>query len=122
MDTEAWAQLDEESAGQLRDRFDGARLGHLLTALLATAPIQEASLHAQLAAATMKDGNYEQLGDADSAASDTIANSLASGACDDSMYAWCSQAIAAAVNAGVDEAAAVCIADKHLCLARVREA
>jgi hypothetical protein len=56
---------------------------------------------------------------ADDAASDAIANALETGACDDEMR---SQAIAAAMHAGADEEAAASIADKHLRLARAREA
>jgi hypothetical protein len=88
--------------------------------LLATAPLQGASLDVQLAEAAMaKDRDYEQSGDADGAASDAITNALATSACDNDIH---NQAIAAAMNAGADEAAAACIADKHLCLARARGA
>jgi hypothetical protein len=41
VDTEAWSQLDTESAGRLRVCVDDAGLGHLLTVLLVAPALQE---------------------------------------------------------------------------------
>ena len=123
VDAEAWAQLDEESAERLRDRFDEAGLGHLLTVLLTAAPLQEARIHEAQAGAfsAQKDdgrGQYPDFGEPGAAADDAIEEALTAGATEKEVR---SKALAAALKAGADEEAAASIADKRFCVARAKE-
>jgi hypothetical protein len=109
MDTDAWAQLDEESAGHLRDRFDGAGLGHLLTVLLAAPTPQESQdVGAQGATEKAKSARYR---DEEEAMSNAIRDSIASGAPNEDSRR---RAIATAMERGADEAAAIALVDKRL--------
>jgi hypothetical protein len=119
IDTDTWSQLDEENADQLRDRFDEAGLGHLLTVLLATTPLHETLLVAQQEAtlSAKKGSGHGQSSDFDDAEGvivNVIKAALASGASDDEIRSK-------AISAGADEKAAVSIANRHLRLAQAKE-
>jgi hypothetical protein len=120
INTETWAQLDEERMGRLRDDFNEAGLTHLLAVLL-TAPVQEAPLAAHLAEAMIGKadcGQPEGFGGVEGAVSDAIRTTLASGASDEDVY---SMAIAAAITAGGDDEAAKAVVDKQLRLAHANK-
>jgi hypothetical protein len=116
------SKLDEESTQRLRDRFHEAGLEHLLTVLLAEAPLQDVLLEAQpeqeVALAKKGDGHATDFGEPGSAADDAIQTALTSGATEEEIRR---QALAAAMKAGADEKEAAAIAETQFCLAQAKE-